>query len=246
MNFFDIIIFGLVLLGALQGYRKGLLTGIGNLIGNILGFVVAANEYITVLNWLEKQFPIRQWVEPAIYKLVLPSVKAQASKVEQQALDKVMGLIPQEWRSLIPGNVGSDYSSLSQAATQNAAAKISVVLTDNVLRIFAFTLVYFVVVLLIQVLVAALLSPLGRYGGLLNEGGGFLFGALSVFVGLSIIAGLLSPVVQIFSSSGSIWQSMIGSMSYPYLVKTYNFLQHFLAIGINDTFFKDFPTGKIL
>ena len=44
MNSFDMLILAIMLIGAIQGYRKGLISGLISLGGSLLGLVLAAKN----------------------------------------------------------------------------------------------------------------------------------------------------------------------------------------------------------
>ena len=91
MNLIDVLILGFILLGALHGYQRGLITSIINFLSSIVGFVVASWEYMVALHWAEQYFPLQQWLEPVIYRIMLPAVQSKASTLQQQALGNILG-----------------------------------------------------------------------------------------------------------------------------------------------------------
>lgn len=224
MNIFDILILGFLILGALQGYRKGLIFGLVSVLGGLLGFYVAAKESLKVLGWLEQHTPLRQWLEPVVYRLVLPSVQNQAQITQQQALERIFSMFPKELQGLIGSGTVPDFQAYTQSIVQTIAKNMSSVLMDNLMRIIAFFLTYLAVVLVLQILAAIVLVPLGFFGGTVNRGGGFLFGALGVLVGIAIIVGLISPFLPIFGRSGPL-VLLQKAWFYPYLNQIFEWLK---------------------
>lgn len=224
MNIFDILILGFLILGALQGYRKGLVFGLVSLLGSLLGFYVAVKEYLNVLGWLEQHTPLRQWLEPAVYRSVLPSVQNQAQTTQQQALERIFSMIPKELQGLIGSGTVPDFHAYTQNIVQTIAKSMSSVLTDNLMRILAFFLTYLAVVLILQILAVIILVPLSFFGGTVNRGGGFLFGALGVLVVIAIIVGLISPFLPILGQSGPL-ALLQKALLYPYLTQIFEGLK---------------------
>lgn len=235
MNIFDILVLGIVLLGALQGYRKGLISGLVSLVGHILGLVLAAKEYLKVLSWMDQNTPIRNWIEPAIYKLILPSIESKAQLTGQQTLERILSMFPKEIRDLIGNGNTPDFQAYTQTAIQTVAHNFSGLVTDNLLKIIAFGLTYSVIVLAVEILTSLILSPFGLFSGTVNRGGGFLVGALGSFVGLAVFVGLISPLIT-FAGTDSVWGLLPRSQSYTYLVQTFNYLGDILRLNLDQGF----------
>jgi uncharacterized membrane protein required for colicin V production len=227
MNLVDVLILGVVLLGALHGYRKGLITSIVNLASSIAGFLVAAWEYKPFLNWIEKFLPVQQWLEPAIYRALLPAVQSKTDALQKQALGNLLGALPQEWRDIFASAnlTGVQFPQAVEQVTQ----KLAQMLTVNILELISFGVVFYIVVALIRLIAAMLLRPLGSWGGSFNRGGGLLLGGLTALIGLSILAGLFSPILQM-GVSGGINTLIHNSYFYPYLLTVFHvFAQVFAA-----------------
>lgn len=231
MNIFDILILGFVMLGALQGYRKGLISGLVSLLGSILGFYIAVKEYLNVLGWIDQHTPLRNWLEPFVYRLLLPSVQSQAQMAQQQTLDRILSMFPKELQGLIGSGTVPDLHAYTQGAIQTIAKNMSGVLTDNLMKIIVFFLTYSIIIFLIQVLVSIVLAPLGFFGGTVNRGGGFLFGALGTLVGISVFVGLITPFLPIVGQNGYL-SLLREAQFYPYLVQIYEALRHIFQLEL--------------
>lgn len=241
MNLLDVLIVGFILFGALHGYRRGLISSIVNFFGWIIGFLVASWQYLNALRWLEQYLPLQQWLEPVIYRALLPSVESKASALQQQVLGNIWALLPEEWRNSLPtlNITGTEIPQTIEQMTHQLATTI----TDSILCLFAFGLVYYAVVLLIQLLVSFFLRPFGGWNGSFNRGGGLVLGGLSSLVGLSVLAGILSPLVQI-SLNESFKELVQNSTLYPYLVYTFNALDQLLAAQLREKLMEPFSSGK--
>ncbi|KLU67119.1 colicin V production protein [Desulfosporosinus acididurans] len=230
MNLIDILILGFILFGALSGYRKGLLTSIIHLVSYVVGFLVASWKYNAFLSWIEQYFPLRQWLEPFVYKTILPLVQTKASSLEQQILGNFVGSLPEEWRSVF-----SSIHITGQPMTQTiekVSQRLAETLTDRLLNLLAFALVFYGLVLLVQLSMTILLKPLGIWGSALNRGGGLFIGALSSTIGLAVLAGLISPLLKV-GFSGGFATLLQTSTAYPYLVKIFNGIDQALATQIS-------------
>lgn len=231
MNIFDILILGFLILGALQGYRKGLISGLASLLGNLLGFYIAVKEYLNVLGWIELHTPLRQWLEPVVYRFLLPSIETQAQITQQQTLDRIFSMIPKELQGLIGSGTIPDLQSYTQNMVQTIAQNMAGVLTDNLMRIVAFFVTYLTVIVILQILVAVVLAPFGIFGSTVNHGGGFFFGALSALVGIAIFIGLISPLLPIFGQSEPLIL-LQQAWFYPYLVQIFEGLQSIFRLEL--------------
>lgn len=232
MNIFDILILGIVLLGALQGYRKGLISGLVSFVGSLLGLILAAKEYLKVLAWIDQNTPIRNWLEPVVYKLILPSVESKAHLAGQQTLERILSMFPKELRDLIGNGTVPDFQAYTQTAIQAIAKNLSGIITDNLLKVIAFTLTYTFIILIIGILTSLILSPFGLFSGTINRGGGFFLGGLSSFVGLAVFVGLLSPFITL-AGADTLWGLLQRSESYPYLVQTFSYLGEVLRLNLD-------------
>lgn len=231
LNIIDILILGFLILGALQGYRKGLISGLVNVLGSLIGFYIAVKEYLNVLEWLDLQTPLRQWLEPIVYRFLLPSVESQAQITQQQTLDRILSMIPQELRGLIGSGTVPDLQSYTQNVVNTIAQNMTTVLTDNLMRIFAFFATYLVVIVILQVITSIVLGPLGFFSGTINHWGGFFFGAVGSLVGISILIGLIAPILPVFGQSEPLillQQALI----YPYLVQIFEGLQSIFRLEL--------------
>jgi Colicin V production protein. len=239
VNLVDVIILGFVLLGGLHGYQRGLLTSIVGFLSSIVGFLVAAKEYMPALRWAEQYFPLKEWIEPIIYRLLLPSVQAKADTIQQQALGSILGALPSEWRSIFENLQGGNLSGTIEKVTHNLAG----MLAENILGLIAFGCVFYIVVVIIHIIVSILLHPLGSWSGSINRGGGLIFGVLSTIIGLSVLIGLISPFLQI-GVGGSFNTLVQSSLFSPYLVGIFHALDKAFAAQLSRKLLEPLSQGK--
>jgi len=239
MNLIDILILGFTLLGALHGYQKGLLSSLINLLSSIVGFLVASWQYMSALRWAEQYLPLQQWLEPVIYKAILPSIQSKASSLQHQALGNILGALPQEWRSLFENQSGAQMPQ----AIEQVAHRLAGTFTESGLSLIAFGCVFYIVVIIIQLLFSILLRPFGGWSGLLNRGGGLVVGGLSALIGMSVMAGLFSSFLQL--GVGGSFNALIQSSSfYPYLVEIFRLLDQVLAAQLSQKLLEPMSQGQ--
>ncbi|MDP4127082.1 MAG: CvpA family protein [Bacillota bacterium] len=239
MNLVDVLIIGFVLLGALHGYQRGFITSIIGLLCSIVGFLVASKEYMVVLHWAEQYFPLKAWVEPVIYRAILPSVQAKADTLQQRALGNILGALPPEWRSIFENLQGVKLPGTIEQVTHNLAG----MLTENVLALISFAFVFYIVIVIIHLLVSIFLRPLGSWSGSINHGGGLVLGGLSTLIVLSVMAGLISPFLRlgVIGSSSVLIQN---SYLYPYLTGIFHALDQAFSAQLNQKLLEPLSQGK--
>ena len=232
MNFIDVLIIGFVLLGSLQGYQKGLLTSIVNFLSSIFGFLIAVWQYKVILSWIQQYFPLQEWLEPVIYRAVLPSVQSKADTLQQQFLDSILGLLPSELNSIFST---SNLSSVPLPQTiEQVSHRIAGVLTEHILNLIAFGVVFYAAVLLMQIGFSILLSPFGGRVGFFNRGGGLFFGGLTSLIGLAVLAGLFFPLFHL-GVGGSFKTLIETSYLYPYLMEIFNILDQLFSAQLQES-----------
>jgi len=218
MNVIDILILGIIFLGAWQGYRKGLLTGLISLGGTIFAIIVASARYQPFLAKVEQHYQVRDLFEPIVYRATAASLQTQSDFWEEKTLSRISELLPAELHSLIPqGQAGA--KPISQDIADRLAHELAGTITDWILSILAFAVIFFAVLILVQLLAGILLKPLGIFRGFINHGGGFLFGAAGAVLGLAIVAGLLAPLLEL--TMGPTGELIQGALFYPYLSNLY-------------------------
>ncbi|MHB1652549.1 MAG: CvpA family protein [Desulfitobacteriaceae bacterium] len=230
MNIVDVLIIGIALLGALQGYRRGLLSGIASFIGTVGGFLLASMKYEAVLVWLEQHFPLQGWLEPIIYKIVWAQVQTQSNGMDSKVLDKILALFPLELRSLVSNGNSSSLQSVTQGVLEQAAHRLAGILTENLLRLVAFALVFYFIFVIVHLVIGLVLRPLGRLGGTLNHGGGFIFGGITAIIALAVLAGLLSPVLGL--GLGAKTSAIKDAYLYPYLLRVFQGLDQVFSLQL--------------
>ncbi|MDD2233338.1 MAG: CvpA family protein [Desulfitobacteriaceae bacterium] len=236
MNVIDILILVVIVLSALQGYRKGLINGLGQFAGIIIGFFVASLEYINVLKWLEQTFPLQRWLEPQVYKLVLPSLQSQTGTITQQSIERLLEIIPAELRnSFASGNlIEGSAATITQSYIEQAARNISGLLTEKILALLTFVLILLVIIAIVRIIVTILFAPLGIFKGVVNRGGGLLFGGLCAFLSLAVISGIFLPIIKLDVQNSGL-MLLQQSIFLPYLLQTFQMLSQVFSLQLVQT-----------
>ncbi|WP_206811267.1 CvpA family protein [Paradesulfitobacterium ferrireducens] len=241
MNLIDVLIIGFILLGALQGYRKGFLTGLVNLLASIVGLVLAASQYLNVYNWLERTFSLQSLVEARVYKLILPRLQGELTT---QGLSQILPSLPNGWGDLFGGlaTLPNMQSVVPQQVFEEAAHRLAGVISQNLLYLFAFALVYIVIVALAQIIWSIIMAPFGAVGGAANRGGGLILGGLASLLGLAILAGIISPVLKL-GFNGTVFSLIESSLLYPYLIHIFDLVIRLFSIKVTENFRLNLPEG---
>lgn len=216
MNLVDILILGFILLGAFHGYQKGLISGILNFLSYVVGLIIAFWKYVYVLRWVEQYFPLQQWLEPIIYKAILPYVQSKAPAIPIQEPDGFFRELPLELRGLFDNLSDLQFSLAIEQVTHRLAG----IITELILGFIAFCGVFFMVVIVVRLFLSIIFQPYGGWCGPINRAGGLFVGGLSALIGMSILAGLFSLFLQ-FGLSGSMNSIMQSSLMYPYLLEIF-------------------------
>lgn len=240
MNLIDILILAFVMVGALHGYQRGLISSVLGLLSNVIGFIVASWQYVAALQWAEQYFPLRQGLESFIYRTILSSVQAKAtSGPDQQSAESFLGILPSEWGGLWESLAGIGIPQAVEQVTHQLAAQLS----ERILSLVAFVCVFYLTVFVLQLIFYMILRPFGKWGGSLNRGGGLLFGSLSALIGLSVVAGLLWPFFQM-GVGGSFNALVLNSFCYTHLLEIFRFLDQAFAAQISQEILEPLIQGQ--
>ncbi len=192
MSTFDIIILVLLALAGIIGFQKGLITGVSKFIGKIAAIFIAYAFHQQFLSLLEKVVGIREMITPKVGELLLKMVEGKIA--------------------------GGGYGN-SNALIQPVAAQATKVLTDYVLNIGSILILFILASLIINLIIAMVITPLARNLSLVNRGGGLAFGVLSSGVVLCLILGLITPFLT--TTSPSVLK-LNDSFLYPWMIQGYD------------------------
>ena len=204
MSSFDLIVLALLGLGAVTGFQKGLITGVARLAGKIAAIVAALIFHQQFLSFIEPVLNLRKMVEPRVEGLLAKLVESKA----------------------ISGSIGDGDGFLQPMLTE-----ATIMVTDYALKIIGLLLLFIILSIIINILIALVITPLARSLGFVNRGGGLAFGILSSFVVLCLVVGMASPFLNT-ADIGIINTS--SSIIYPWLLEGYQVLLSLLAVFDSD------------
>ncbi|HHV63483.1 MAG TPA: CvpA family protein [Peptococcaceae bacterium] len=201
MNTFDYAVLGLLAFGGLVGFQKGLFTGLAKFFGNLAALVLAVVFHTDFLQIMEPVLDLRALIEPKIGSFLTSILAKYAS------------------------------TNIAEDITEPLLAEATVLVTNYVLKIAAFLVVFIAVTILINLLISLIVTPLAKNLSLLNRGVGFLFGSLSMLIGLCLIIGLIAP----FITAADLFNTGTSKL-FPWLWQGYEFLRAVIAVWAGDIF----------
>lgn len=175
MNALDAAALIILAIGGLAGYQKGLITGFSHFVGKIASLVIALLYHQQFLQTLEPFLHLRDKIQPKISAFLL-----------RVALERIGG--------------GGSLSGSAEKLVQPAISQTAVSLTDYILMIGSVILLFLLTSLAINIFISIIVNPIAGSMGIINRGGGLLFGVLSSFVAVCLIVGLTSPLLTIVNS----------------------------------------------
>lgn len=202
VNVFDLVVLVLIGVGGITGFQKGLITGIARLAAKIAAIAAALLFHRQFLDTVEPVFNVRDIIEPRIEGFLINIAETKA----------------------VSGPLGE-----AGVLIQPVLAEATSVVTDYTLKICSILVLFLLVSLALNIIISLVITPLAKSLGLLNRGGGLFFGALSTYVVLCLIIGLVSPFL---ASSGS--GVLNSSLVYPWLIGGYEVFLSILALFAHD------------
>ena len=239
MNIIDILILAFILIGALQGYMRGLISSILSLLSSIIGFMIASWQFPAVVQLADQFTPLRKWLESLIYRWILPSVQAElGSGADLQNSGAILSLLPLDLRNLWESLTGPQVSKVVEEAARHMAGE----LTGRLLSLLAFIFLFFFAAFLLQFICNLIIRPSGSGGGFLSRSGGLVCGGLSVGITLTVAAAALWMFSQAGFSEG-LNSLMQGSSLYPHLLASFQGLDQIFAGQISQIVMAPPPEG---
>ncbi len=156
-------------------YQNGINSGISHFVGKIAALIIALLFHQQFLQTLEPYLHLRDKIQPKISAFLLKT-----------ALERIGG--------------GTSISSSSAKLAQPAIAQTAISLTDYILLIGSVILLFLLTSLVINIFIGIIVNPIASSMGMINKGGGLLFGILSSFVVVCLIVGLTAPILSIINS----------------------------------------------
>ncbi len=188
MNYLDIGILILLILGAVRGYRRGLLNALTGLVGIIFGAAIASSWARPTAEYVDAQYRI-------------------TNKISVWLLDKLPDIV-----SIESSNDNGLLAGLFQALTDKIMAESAVVSNVGVLYNISFTLLVILVFLVLMFIAALLLRLVAVlitrtikhtvFGGV-NRLGGLIVGVGTTTIVIGLILMVIAPFVTVGASAGA-------------------------------------------
>lgn len=235
MNIVDLILMGVLVLGAIGGYQKGFVGSIIGLAGSILGLVIAYNYYPLLTDWFNSQFQVQdKLLEFFKTHLVLPQAVSQFKIPAfpfadiSKYLDNLDFAVSLKNQVLVfLQKLESGLVSYTQAALADVLHQV---LTKFILNSLSFVLIWIVVersFSLLHLLYSRFIrnTLLGTYDRL----AGSLLGLFVSVLALSILFGLMTPLLKLAviaepSLFAAVMRTIGEAQLAPYLQSFFTFL----------------------
>ncbi|MCG0238435.1 MAG: CvpA family protein [Firmicutes bacterium] len=226
-NWLDWLIAGLLVLGGVQGFRRGLVGMVAGLAGYMAGLFVAGRYAGAVLQWADGRFGLVDRVADLLHRRIrlpggmdgmpLAAVPPDLLRTAVEALP-----LPTVYhRSLL-----ARLQEMAAAQTQVTLGEAVVaLLAQGILKAMAFAVVLSVVTWAVAWGVQRISDLADRLPvvGTANRGLGALVGLLEVLLVLTLAAALLTPILSL-PVFRSLTQGIAGSRLVPWLLELYGWL----------------------
>lgn len=233
MNIVDLVLILFLTLGAWNGFRRGLLESLAELIGNIVGFFTALKYYAALAAWLKVSFDLQMRLQTYFQEhLILPSA------IKQIRLDKLPLFSPGSYLDKVNLPVSlktqlTDYINSLEASLRMQGQLGDIIyqfLANILINAGAFLLIWFFVNFVVWLLVLTVkkLTENTIFSGI-NRMGGMVIGLLLSGFTLTILVGFISPVLQITNLAeptlfAAVLKSMNESQLLPHFQKAFVYL----------------------
>ena len=237
-NLIDLLIIVFLILGAISGYRQGLIGGLAGLAAGIVGFIAALNYYLTLAGWFNLHYQIQAGIQAYLKAhFVLPSyinqLRLDRPLTELSGtLDKLS--LPVEFKAQLITYIKSLGPSLqAQTALGDAIYQFLATLVVNALAFFLIWLCTYIVIMLVTHILLKITERTFISG--LDHGIGLLLGLALQIIGLAILFGLLTPILQLssFESTsllGKLPKALGDSQLVPYFQDIFQILSMKLSV----------------
>lgn len=235
MNFLDLVIIGVILLGGLAGYRKGLINALIGMAGSLVSFVVALGTYKTLTPVLFERLGAGKIVGQVLNSSIsLPATAGQS--INGTGLDQLSTVT-----ELLPKPLQQEFNVLILETMKSAVSASVETIRDAMLQYLTLAVVSMVTFFLIFLLSKWILGIVGKaitksidrsLFGSLNHSGGFLAGVLASTLLIAIVVGFLFPLLSINLGQGAL--KTLSDLAHdsvltPYLAKLFTGLTHSLS-----------------
>ncbi|GAW93700.1 CvpA family protein [Calderihabitans maritimus] len=228
MNYVDITIIILLLLGAWRGYRSGLLETLGGLAGFLLSLLLAVFYTRSLAAILDQSFGIIDWLKGWLNAHI--PVAALLQQVERQSVSGVEQLsLPPFYQKLLVGYLGKSLAA-GGTAYESVSEALAAAIASFLLQGITFLLIWFGSLLVLKVFFRLITRSIDKtLLGAVNRLAGTAVGFLTTYLVVGAIAALITPLLALYATRPesvfySLSRSVAGSYLIPWLVNGFNFL----------------------
>lgn len=235
MNVIDFIIIIFLLLGVFNGYTKGLIVSLAGLVGNVIGLICAAKYYKDLGTWANTEFSLAIKIQHFLQdNLVLPQAVFQFNLDKTPLPDLIKNLDNISVPDTLKENLAIYIKELQIGMNNISGIKLGEIvhqyLASALVSIIAFVVIWLIIANCIM-LVAAVYRGLTKrtiLGSLDRLGGAVMGGLVSALI-ITILIGLISPLLTVSElAKPSLFSAIIKNMgaakTVPYFTKTFMFL----------------------
>lgn len=224
MNWLDLVVIALLVLGAFRGLRRGLIRSVLGLAGLVLGLVLASQLYRPLADYLELHYgTVSRMASGISPHLPLASTVASAPAGESGALVSAIENLPlPELVSRYLLTISEQAAALPSAATVGEA--LSHLLAASIVGVLCFVAVFAatqVVALLLSAAISGLVSVTPLV--IVDRLAGLALGALYVGVILTLVIGGLS-LLSAMPAFAFLRPALAGSTTTPVFLGVFEFL----------------------
>lgn len=235
VNIFDFIICFIVILGAYNGFKNGLIKSIGGVVGWVASIVVAVTYNGNLADYLDKQFDLVARFGEIIMKVFpLPNFSFEAENINKAVVNAGVQemALPDFLKTSLIENI--DQLALTGNYFDVSLSEIIAYgLAGMFLKGFSILILFVITGIIINVGISFLsglfsFTPLGP----INKMSGAVLGLIINIAVLAIIMGLLSPMVILSASqNGNIAGIIQTSYSFAYLLELFTLISFYFWVN---------------
>jgi len=202
MNIVDLVIIGLLLLGAINGYRKGFVGSLVGVFSSIIGLIVAYKYYAVFEKWVDSRLGLEKTLGGFIGEhITLPQAVSQFKLGDNLFNDVSRYFDSLQLNAQIKGQLLAYLERIEESMGSSLQLPLSDIINQYlaviILSVAAFCIIWCSVNIILEMLTAIFRSlinttPLGQVDRL----GGIAAGALLNALFLMVIIGLFTPLIM--------------------------------------------------
>lgn len=235
MNFIDYAIIIIIILGAINGYRNGLIQSVVGLAGNLLALYLAIKYRKPFGDLLDTKFGLAQSLKDFLtYNLPMP-IPVTTHQIDQLPYANIikyindMGL-PEVIKNQLIFYIDKITLSIGNTGVFSLGELFIQLITSSLVYGISLLLIWVAVDKLLTIIAAVITKAMGQgVFGSLNRGLGILVGVSISLISLTVIIGVLSPLISIGSVAeksvlSAFSKTISESQTVPYFISIWNIL----------------------